>query len=210
MDAWARDADQPSELTTWQFDQVLRALRGRSLKFVISVKDPVSWVNSYFRYAKTKYEYRRSGKRFEFTLDFTAKALDSWRERMASYADFVAENPTLCLVVQHESLLQSPRAVLERFENQFNLSASKEPELFLQGYAKRGTEEEQGRALINPKMSLDRAYHLEGRWVDDVPREVLEYAIDFRDRVFNRQPRIRGLLNVESLGVHLAKAALLS
>lgn len=201
MQDWAAGTPAPDSLSPEDYSRLLDALHGRTLKFILSVKDPVSWVSSYFRYSKKKFEYQNPEKILEFTTRFSEKTLSSWQERLKGYADFIAQNPGRCLVVQHEKLLVSPESVLADFCRTFGFPLPDDPELFLEGYARRGTEEQQGDMLINRKMRFNRDYHLDGQWVRDMPEDVLEHAVAFRDDVFGRHPEIRSLFDVETVGL---------
>ncbi|WP_147361504.1 sulfotransferase [Dichotomicrobium thermohalophilum] len=204
MEDWAAEMPLPKSLSPKDYNRLLDALHGRTLKFILSVKDPVSWVNSYFRYSKKKFEHKNPEKILDFTTRFAEKSLFSWQERMKSYADFIAQNAGQCFVVQHEKLLISPESVLADFCRKFDFPFPDDPELFLEGYARRGTDEQQGDMLINRKMRFNRDFHLEGQWMRDMPEDVLEQAVAFRDDVFGRHPEIRSLFDVETIGLTVA------
>lgn len=188
MAAWLAQNPTAEGLTPELYAQMAEEVRSHRLCVVVSIKDPVSWLWSYFRFAKKKAEYRNPDQEFVFTPNFAEQCLTSWSERMTQYLQFALENKERTMVVQHEELLKSPCAVLDRFCATFALTPPDDPELFQQAYARRGTENQHGKDLVNPKVKFDSSYHLEGRWAADMPPEHYDRGMQFSRVYFEKHP----------------------
>lgn len=205
MDHWANDHVSVGQdfLSNIPYEYAKELLANRSLPILISIKDPVSWLASYYRYQNKKFAFSNPGQNFEFSLSFSKKSLNFWRTRVESYLAFIKENETGWLVVQHEQLLASPKQVFESICSFLCVDPPSDPDLFLEGYAKRGIESHRGADLINRRVRFDRGFHLNGSWLKEFPRDALKVAVDFRDQFFSENPSALRLfpLQVEGLTV---------
>lgn len=199
MEAWLAQNPAVEGLTPDLYKQMAEAVYKRRLDVVISIKDPVSWLWSYFRYAKKKAEYSNPDQAFLLTQDFADRFLESWSDRMTRYLQFALENKERTMVVQHEELLRSPDAVLARFCYTFGLSQPENTELFQHGYARRGIERQHGKDLINAKVKFDRSYHLEGRWAMEMPQKFYDQGVQVRRSYFEKHPEFRPFFLAETL-----------
>ncbi len=149
----------------------------RSLSFIFNLKDPVSWLESYYRYQCKKFNYRNPGKTFPFSRQFAEESLASWQVRIDSWIPFVQGNPDQCYVIQHERLLDNSRLILGEIEAQFGLERQGRFLQQIDGHALRGTESQHGASLIHPKQKVDKDYHLSGRWANGIPAEYAKLAM---------------------------------
>ena len=188
MAAWLAQNPTADGLTPELYALMSEQVQSRQLDVVISIKDPVSWLWSYFRYAKKKAEFKSPEQEFSITQHFANQCLASWSSRMTKYLNFALDNKERTMVVQHEELLRSPDAVLARFCNTFGLSQPDSPELFQQAYARRGIESQQGKDLVNPKVKFDPSYHLEGRWINEMPPEYYDMGWQVMESYFAAHP----------------------
>ncbi len=160
----------------------------RTLPVVINVKEPVSWLNSYYKYQRKKVVYRNPNAEFNFSVEFSKKALTHWSENVDSWLKFHI-NSDNSILFRHEDVLRDMTTRMREIKDKFDLEmADCYPIGTIDGYAKRGTDKQHGEELINKNASFDRNYHLDGGWRKDVPDEVLEYADQFSQDFFDTHP----------------------
>ncbi|GAB3526623.1 hypothetical protein [Arthrobacter monumenti] len=177
------------------------AVRTKTLGFIFSIKDPVSWLWSYYRYARAKALRRDRHASYVLTEDLGSRFLNSWGKRMNSWLEFVNENEESTFTVQHEELLRSPLQVLDNLKGQLDLSWSGGTrELFLDGYAKRGIESERGAELIDSSKKFDRDYHLNGQWMEEMPKKAFLQAENYMDEFFRKNDKFAKYFDLTHLG----------
>jgi hypothetical protein len=188
MDHWAKVNVGQNLLPNVPYEYAKELLETRSLPILISIKDPVSWLASYYRYQRKKINFSNPGNNFEFSSSFSRRSLEFWNSRVESYLNFTMENETGWFMVQHEQLLTGPKQLFESICSFLCVEPPSDPDLFIDGYAKRGIEADRGAGLINRRMKFDREYHLNGSWLKEIPLDALGIAIDFRDQFFDQHP----------------------
>lgn len=175
-------------------------VRNKELRFVVSVKDPVSWLWSYFRYSRRKFLRRNPKARFELDDEYVRKALTAWKRNVSSWIPFVIEHETKSAIVQHEHLVQDPGRTLDQVVHKLDLKyLSNEPQLFLNGYAKAGGELHRGSEIIDSQLSFDRRYHLEGIWAEEMPSKYYAHATNFMNTFFRNNPTFRPFFDLSHL-----------
>lgn len=170
----------------------------RARAFLVNVKDPVSWVWSVYKYRSMKMRYEKPPVHVEFNRRFVEDALVEWGSLTLSHL-YLAEQVNTSLVVQHEDLLSDPENVIRRASEAYNAPLREDVELFLTGYARRGDCRTHGESLIDPKRNFDRAYHLQGRWVEDVPEWALEMSLSYQEKAFGLHPILPRNIRVDHL-----------
>lgn len=157
--------------------------------YLVSVKDPASWVWSNYRYRKLKYSYQRPPVEVVFDAGFVKDCLAYWEAHTLACLELASAHPGRAVVVQHEHLLRDPGGVLERVRATLGLDYSGRPRnLFEQGYARRGDGTLSGAALIDPARRFHRAYHLRARWMHDVPPVLLAHCLSATRELFDAHP----------------------
>src|SRR5690606_4504285 len=146
--------------------------------YLISIKDPVSWIDSYYRYRRKQADGER--RAMEPLEDLVDGWLLYWQRITTSHLHLANAVPSRTVVIQHEWLLKDPAAVLHRIRDRFDLPWSGEWDLFQQGYAKRGAGRV-GAELIDTSKHFDREYHLKGKWVESLSIETVTKCLDFLD-----------------------------
>ena len=175
-------------------------LTSRNLYFVFNIKDPITWINSYYKYQKLKFEHRNPGLELSFDLDFAHRVLPRWAENVKSWLNFYLSNEDRCVVFQHETVLLGPSALLTQAKEKFGLIVAGDSIVdLLSGYALRGTDLHYGKELINEKVSFDRDYHLKGGWKRDIPSDILSFSQSFMREFFDREPHLKHLFNLDHL-----------
>ena len=94
--------------------------------------------------------------------------------------------------------VQKPEDVLQAAAGLFDLYREPDSPLItkMDGYAKRGTDMQHGRDLVNPSVPFDPNYHLEDRWLDQVPAPALEYLNEAVSNIRRCYPDLGGYLQV--------------
>ncbi len=176
-----------TRLDRWK---VARLLKRRSIPVVINVKEPISWVNSFYKYQQKKALFKNPNANFPFDLAFAEKVLTSYEKRLLSWGNFYQEND-LCLVFRHEQIVSGLSGTeLAEMAHKFALTPSDNfPVGELDGYARRGIDSQRGKDLVNDRMSFDRRYHLENLWRKDVPERVIEFLEAEKRNMMSRLPR---------------------
>lgn len=181
-------------LTAEAAAQIAAQIAQRTLPVVITIKEPVSWVNSYYRYRRKENLGANPTADFPFDEAFCTKVLKSWETNVLSWIALHDQHPQSLLFLHEEIILGFDRQ-LELIRERFGLQVSgRYPSGHLAGYARRGTETQHGDELINEKMAFDRNYHLGGRWQDDIPAELRDMLYGYRASVLQRHPRLAELL----------------
>lgn len=175
-------------------------IASRELRFVVNIKDPVSWLWSYFRYQKRKFHRKNPKGSYELDEVYASKALRAWHRNVSSWLPFVMEHEAKSVVIQHEHLLRDPRKVLDQMVQKLDLDyASEEPDLFLDGYARAANELHRGSEVIDSKLRFDRSYHLDGIWAEEMPSKHYAYATHFMNKFFRRNPGFRPFFDLSHL-----------
>ncbi len=189
-------ADDPAAfgLTADAAAQIAAQIAQRTLPVVITIKEPVSWVNSYYRYQRKKVLVNHPTAVFPFDEAFCRKVLPRWETNVLSWIALHDRHPRSLLFL-HEEVIAGFDRQLELIRERFGLPVSERyPVGQLAGYARRGIETQHGEELINARMAFDREYHLGGRWQDDIPAELRGLLYDYREAVLRRHPRLGELL----------------
>lgn len=168
-------------------DIIEKSVNDKHLYCIINIKDPVSWLNSYYKYQRKKVLFKNPEAKFELDLKFAQKSLHNWwAGNISSWLDFAIQNEAITVVVQHETILDNPINKLKEMEQKFQLNREDEEyKLYLEGYTKRATDKEHGQDILNSKITFDRSYHLHGVWKNDMPEEVFNYALEFMTEFFH-------------------------
>jgi hypothetical protein len=162
------------------YEVAVKDVKNRHLKFIFSIKDPVSWINSYYKYQRKKFLYLNPNKEFPFNIKFCKRALSQWELNICSWLKYCELNPEVCVCIQHEEILSNPENKLKEIEIKFGLSRRQDDLVtYLKGYSKRGTDRDHGRDLINENLKFDRNYHLSGHWRSDIPNDIYNYASEY-------------------------------
>lgn len=150
----------------------------RKLPIIINVKDLVSWIAAYYRYAKKKILFKNPQAIFKFDRKFCTKQVAVWKEKMLSWATFSNGNPNDCIIINHYDLLIDPIEILSKIEGKFDLHRKHKKLINSSAYAKRGTYIEHGFDLLHKNKSFNKDYHLKNQWIDEVPEEIYHFLID--------------------------------
>lgn len=185
-------------LTKSELDEISKLVREKKLNFIINIKDPISWLGSYYKYQKKKTLYKNPEANFEFSETFARRVLKAWEANILSWLSFFQKNPELCILIQHEEVLSGLERKLVEIETKFGLNRKTESLVhYSDGYAKRGTDQQKADELINTKVKFDRTKHLDGRWLKEIPDEPLEIAIHFWIEFKRENPEYASLFNFE-------------
>jgi len=154
--------------------------------YVVNVKEPVSWVWSYYRYLRYVHNEQRDLEDCPIR-----EWLEYWESRTLAHLRLVEyEN---CVVIQHEDLVRDPLGVLHQVSHRFNIPQRDKVDVFTTGYAKRGGGR-YGSELIDRGKVFRRDYHLEKVWRQDMPKEALATCERFAGRIFERHPFLRAYM----------------
>lgn len=151
--------------------------------YVVNVKEPVSWVWSYYRYLRFVHNEQRDLQDCPLS-----EWLEYWESRTLAHLSLVEYEK--CVVIQHEDLVRDPLGVLHQVAHRFAIPQHGNTDVFMDGYAKRGGGR-YGSELIDRGKVFRRDYHLDGIWRDDMPKEAMAYCERFAGRVFERYPLLR-------------------
>lgn len=178
---------------------VWKAVKERDLRFLISVKDPVSWVWSYFRYSRSKWMRRQPLETFELTSELTDKWLNSWKRRMVSWLRFAKSNADHTMVVQHETLVKDPKRVLEATKVRLGLEWNDgDRELFEDKYATRALAK-YGAEVFETGEAFNGDYHLNGDWMREMPEGVQGRAVEFMHEFFDTYRNLKPFFDLQHL-----------
>ena len=138
------------------------------LAYLVTVKDPILWTLAYHRYRRRK-ALDVPGGSYQPLNPLLARYVFVWAETTAQHMT-VRELGINAAIVAHERILECPDWVLRYIEREFDLDHVEDPELFRNGRASRGAEEDTGSALISPQPFSDaeRAWHLNDGWREDI------------------------------------------
>ena len=193
--------DDPADfgLSTQAAEQIAGQIAQRTLPVIINIKEPVSWVNNYYRYSYKKALSKNPHSTFAFDRHFVEKVLPNWEANVLSWLAFHDQHPR-SLVFVHEEVVAGFDQQLALIRERFGLQpAERYPTGRLDGYARRGIETQHGDELIVPRMAFDRDYHLAGRWLQDIPPELREPLFAYRADVLRRHPRLATLFGRVSM-----------
>lgn len=175
--------------------QVIEDVRNRAIPVIINIKEPISWVNSYYKYQLKKALFKNPNTDLQFDTRFAEKALFSWEENVLSWIKFHDGHPK-SIIFLHEEVVEGLDRQLETLRSMFNLHASEQyPTGLLKGYARRGTDSQHGVDLVNPKMDFKREYHLEGGWIKDIPEDLIPFLDKYKSEFLDRNPRFRRIFS---------------
>lgn len=176
-------------------------VNNRDLIFTINVKDPCSWLDSYYRYQSKKYAYVNDGAELEFSEEFVKKSLRNWRDRILNWSGFYDQNREKSLIIRHEQLLIPGEVgkLLAKMQEKFGFDIISERVITeIDGYMRRGIENQHGEDLVIRK-KWDKQYHLNECWTDSLPDAYFDMALDVLRRTFDES---RTVLEVfETLGL---------
>lgn len=179
-------------------------LQGRAVKFVVNIKDPASWLCSYYRFRSRKALDESPPRAYDPIETLVDEWLAYWAVRTKSHLGLADVLPERTAVIQHEALLRHPLDALMDTALHLELPVrTDEVELFRTGYALRGGEGDRGAQLIDPARPFDRGMHLSLRWSLGVPNDVLVKARRFLDDFLREHPQWRSLFDL----THLAGTA---
>lgn len=168
--------------------------------YLVSVKDPASWVWSVYQWRRMKYSNEDPPREHHFTEDLVEEHLQHWERHTLSHLTLARTHADRSVVVQHERLLREPRAVLAAVRDAFALEWSGRPlELFLGGYAWRGDGSLRGADLIDPTRRVCRDYHLNAEWAREVPAPLLARCLRFTRETFAAHPLLRDHIDLGHL-----------
>lgn len=175
--------------------QVIEEVRSRKIPVIINIKDPVSWVNSYYKYQLKKALFKNPNTNLQFDTQFSERALSSWEENVLSWIKFHDEHPK-SIVFLHEEIVSGLDHQLEAIRSMFDLQVDETyPTGLLKGYARRGTDSQHGADLVNSKMDFGREYHLEGGWKKDIPENLIPFLEKYRSEFLDKHPRFRNIFS---------------
>lgn len=170
-----------------------------ALLFVVSIKDPVSWLASYHRYRKLQCESETPPRTIDPISLLAPEWLAHWRRHTVAYLTLAETMPNRTAVVQHETLLRTPGRTLKHVANHLGLPLRPHLELFRDGYARRGDERTRGADLIDSTRRFNRNYHLNGDWAHELPRPVIRRARQEMDTFALEHPDFRRHFNLTHL-----------
>ena len=70
------------ELDKALVEEIQNCVGNGEIAYIFNIKDPVSWLCSYFRYQKKKYEFRNPDSEFMFSEKFARRSLSAWQEKV--------------------------------------------------------------------------------------------------------------------------------
>jgi hypothetical protein len=168
----------------------------KELPLVVSSKEYVPWVVSYYRYQRRKVLYGNPEAEFPLDRRFVERVTGHWIEAMLSWRA-MARMARFAVEVEHLQLLSAPGAVLRRIQAALGLDWEISVTT-LEGYARRGTEFMRGEELIDSRIVFDPGYHLGELWRGHVPGKVLK-GLEESERVMRGQyPELADLLDYRS------------
>jgi hypothetical protein len=175
--------------------QVIEDVRNKTIPVIINIKDPMSWVNSYYKYQLKKALFKNPDTNLQFDTRFAERALSSWKENVLSWITFHDGHPK-SVIFLHEEVVAGLDHQLETLRSMFNLEASVHyPTGLLKGYARRGTDCQHGVDLVNPKMDFKREYHLEGGWIKDIPEDLISFLDKYKTEFLHKNQRFRRIFS---------------
>lgn len=74
--------------------------------FVINVKDPISWLASYYRYRSLQAREAQPQRRMDPIGVMSSVWLPLWQDRTTAYLELAEKYPSRTAVIQHEALLR--------------------------------------------------------------------------------------------------------
>lgn len=175
------------------------------LRLVVSIKDPVTWVVSYYRFRSAKALDENPPRVYDPLETLVDQSLSYWASRTAAYLRLADERERVA-IVQHETLLRDPLAVLASVKEALGLCwAPGERELFRDVCMRRGGEHDRGRALVHPRWKFSPDRHLNGDWAIGVSAEVVDRCWKFMDDFFMAYPRWRDYFDLDHLSETAAR-----
>lgn len=195
--SWADMASslKNQEIVEGTFDKddsgpLAKLIEDRDLNILINIKDPISWLESYYRYSLKKVLFVNPDADFPMSIGFCKKNLAKWETNLLSWLALTKEG-NRCAIVRHVDILVNPESVLSLIEKQFKLTPARDTlQTRFEGFAKRGTDTMHGQELINSNMKFDMTYHTEKKWKDNFPQIVLEFSIEHCKSMCLRQPSL--------------------
>jgi hypothetical protein len=174
-------------LSSDQVEDIRGLLDKGALPLVFNMKDPVSWVNSYYNYQRKKVLFKNPGAEFVFDVAFAKKVLARYESVVGSWLELIRQSELSFVFIHEEVVAGVSNEKLGLLRERVGLEpADMYPAGRLSGYAKRGIDSQHGRDLINEKIRFDRGYHLEGGWRKDVPGNVMDFLIEREASIFDR------------------------
>jgi len=162
------------DITIDDAEQIRIAVESRNLPILIQIKKPIPWLDSYFRYQKKKILFSNPDANPKFNNEWVDKALEVWEKCLESWINF-SNSYSKCKIIEHVEFLKNLDKTIQELANFLDIEKDKKIEL-LEFQMKRGHYKEHGSDLINPYYKFDPSFHLENKWLDNYPPELLEYA----------------------------------
>lgn len=133
----------------------------KELKYLISVKDPYSYVLSFKNF--------RAKKR-----DWNKDQVDRWlTEYLTSYNDWDDLNkryPDRCYIIRYDLLLSNRDSILSSIQSKFNLQRKENP--FIDEPRKVNASTDHG--LLISKSNFDRDYYIEKKYMLELPEDIID------------------------------------
>lgn len=192
-------------------DGVIREhLSARKLLFIINIKDPLSWLCSYFHYRNMALKFKKPELRVApvFDLAFVEFTMRVWKRNITSWLNFAEAHAEQCFVFQHETLLSSPEIVLTAIRDKFDLKMKADSLCLIDGYTMCGTDTIHGLDLIRKHKSVNREYHLKCEWISKLDDAKISAMLVFMDKFFKENRHYLKYFSLEHLaGVERIRTA---
>lgn len=183
------DADYLSAQDTAELRELVAS---RNLKIILNMKDPISWLESYYRYAYRKARAKDRNTKMALDKAFCRVQLRRWEQTVSSW-QVLMEEARHSLVVLHSDILSRPEEVLRNVEAAFMLTDLRTGAEYIshfEEYARAGGEQDRGVELLSKDKKFDPEYHTENKWKEKFRPRVLEYSIELCRLIAERNPSL--------------------
>lgn len=154
-----------------------QAFREGALGFLISIKDPYSWIVSVARYYEWTDRVSILGPHLSHALTTQCRIYNGCYQ---AWLDLVKFNPQRCSVIRYEDLYADPARILDDIDAKFSLRRSDEASLHLQDEADMVWWDQ--HAAQRTGIRFDRAYYDQKRYLSRLSpaiRNVVTRTIDW-------------------------------
>lgn len=165
--SWEASSSPDFGLEADVWDQLKDAVDTGDLGFVISMKEPFSWLVSYHRYSEGKLKHLDPSARIEFGELFFRKALEMWSRSLSSWVAFSRTCPDRVVWIPYDAYLKDPGSYLEVIRDRFGLK-QKADELVCEDnrVTRRGIDSQRGEDVFIKGKHFDPSYYQQARWRD--------------------------------------------
>ena len=180
------------DLTGNEKMEISCSVENKSLPLLINIKEPIPWLDSYFRYQKKKILYINPDDNPLFSVSWARRNLAMWEEKVTSWLKIASDHPETCQVIEHMQIIEDPENILMEIFDRFHLDVSSTNVIStVENRMKRGHYSEHGKNLIDPFHKFDPSFHLERKWLVDYPEDVLAFVIEETQEMEDRHPFLK-------------------